>query len=98
MNNLHMSKDMPKRIETVAQLVDALGGTTAVANWLDVVPSTISNWKEHGQIPPGWHLQLYLECQRRELCVAPGLFGIKDDSAEEDPAKRPTRRAEARFA
>lgn len=97
MNNLHMSSDMPKHIETVAQLVSALGGTTAVANWLDVVPSTISNWKEHGQIPTGWHLQLYLECQRRELSVAPGLFGIKDNGPDEPASERP-RRAESRVA
>ncbi|CAN1724411.1 protein of unknown function [Hyphomicrobium sp. 1Nfss2.1] len=89
---------MPKRIETVAQLVTALGGTTALANWLDVVPSTVSNWKEHDRIPPGWHLQLYLECRTRELSVAPGLFGIKENSVTDAPPARPSRRAEARSA
>ena len=60
---------MANRIETVDQLVSAFGGTAEFSRWLDVVPSTISNWKEQGCIPPGWHLRLYLECQRRELNV-----------------------------
>ena len=69
---------MTKRIETVAQLVKAFGGTGKLAEWADVVPSTVSNWKDQGHIPPGWHLRLYLECQRRKINVSPELFGIEE--------------------
>lgn len=78
---------MPKRIETVAQLVAAFGGTSALAGWADVVPSTVSNWKEQGYIPPGWHLRLYLECEQRGLRVSPDLFGLKDE--REEPKRKP---------
>jgi predicted SpoU family rRNA methylase len=90
-----MKSNTDKRIETVAQLVKAFGGTFALAKWADVVPSTVSNWKEQGHIPPGWHLRLYLECQQRKLNVAPKLFGLSE-KGERPP--RPNRRAEARSA
>lgn len=85
---------MPRRAETVAQLVAAFGGTGKLAEWLDVVPSTVSNWKEQNAIPTGWHLRLYLECKRRDIAFAPRIFRLKD----EDPPANPKRRAPARTA
>lgn len=67
---------LPKAIETVPQLVTAFGGTKALADWADVVPSTVSNWKDHGHIPNGWHFRLYLECRKRKLKISPKLFNI----------------------
>lgn len=64
------------QIDTVSQFVKAFGGNKALAEWCDVVPSTICNWKEQDYIPPGWHLRLYLESQKRKLPVALRLFGI----------------------
>lgn len=80
-----MKTDADKRIDTVAKLVKALGGTFALAKWADVVPSTVSNWKEQDAIPPGWHLRLYLECANRKLNVAPKLFGIEDKAKNRRP-------------
>jgi predicted SpoU family rRNA methylase len=93
-----MKSDADKRIETVAQLVKAFGGTFALAKWADVVPSTVSNWKEQDAIPPGWHLRLYLECAQRKLNVAPKLFEIEDKPKTKAKPRRPSKRAEARFA
>jgi predicted SpoU family rRNA methylase len=83
-----MKSDAPKRIETVEQLVAAFGGTFKLAKWADVVPSTVSNWKEQGHIPPGWHLRLYLECQQRNLNVSKKLFGLEAKA----PSRRPNKR------
>lgn len=71
-----MKQDAQKRIETVSQLVKAFGGTVALAKWAGVTPSVVSNWKERGHIPTGWHLRLYLECKQRKLNVSPALFGL----------------------
>jgi hypothetical protein len=74
-----MEKPMPHRAETVAQLVAAFGGTGKLAEWLDVVPSTVSNWKEQNSIPTGWHLRLYLECEKRGISFAPKIFRLKEE-------------------
>jgi hypothetical protein len=96
MKYLHnMKSDPRKRIDTVAELVTAFGGTFALARWADVVPSTVSNWKEQNHIPPGWHLRLYLECENRNLKVSPTLFGLAAKDNGKPP--RPSKRAEARL-
>lgn len=89
---------MQKRIETVSQLVKAFGGTKALAAWADVVPSTVSNWKEKGEIPPGWHLRLYLECRDRKLNVSTKLFGIGDKAKTRPQHHRGNSRIEGRAA
>jgi hypothetical protein len=71
-----MKQDADTRIKTVSQLVKAFGGTVALARWAGVTPSVVSNWKERGHIPTGWHLRLYLECKQRKLEVLPTLFGL----------------------
>lgn len=64
------------QITTVTDLVSAFGGTGRFAEWLDVVPSTVSNWKAEDAIPSGYHLRLYLECRRRRIKVEPSVFGL----------------------
>ena len=86
-----MKAKMPNRIETVTHLVAAFGGTSALAAWLDVVPSTVSNWNDQDFIPTGWHLRIYLECQRKGLHVSPKLFGLED--AHEEVKRKPRPKA-----
>lgn len=65
-------------IATVDDLVEALGGTKAVAEWAIVSPSAVSHWRSEGKIPRGWHLELYAECLRRKLSIDTGaVFGMK---------------------
>lgn len=81
-----MSKNL---IASIADLVAAFGGTGAFAQWLDVVPSCVSNWKQEGHIPRGYHLTIYLESQKRGLALHPKLFGLRTWPHEEgDPSKR----------
>lgn len=66
-----------KIIDTVAALVEAWGGTTALAEWADVPPSSVSNWKAQEAIPRGYHLSIYLEAKARGIPVSPKLFGYQ---------------------
>lgn len=79
---------MKKRAETVADLVRAFGGTSKMAGWLDVVPSTVSNWKEQNSIPTGWHLKIYLECQSRGIPFSPRIFRLNEGRRSEGRAER----------
>jgi hypothetical protein len=63
-------------IHSISALIDALGGRVEVAKYLGIIPEAVSNWHTRGFIPTGWHLRLYLECQRRGLSVAPSVFEL----------------------
>lgn len=76
--------DQSKTIRTVDDLVAAFGGTFAFAEWVDVVPSSVSNWKAAGAIPNGYHLRIYLELKRRGLDFEVTVFNI-DPSVLEPP-------------
>jgi len=69
-----MSKRMNITIKTVAELVDAFGGTQAFADWADVGMSAVSNWIAMGAVPRGYHYRLDRECRARHLDVDPGFF------------------------
>lgn len=70
-------------IQTIDQLVDALGGTGEVGEWADIGANAVANWIARGWIPPGWHLRLYIEANRRGLKLAyERLFGLSTDDAE----------------
>jgi len=38
-------------METASDIIEALGGTVAVAVALDLAPTTVSSWKSSGSIP-----------------------------------------------
>lgn len=74
-NTSAMSRKEPVR--TIDELIEALGGTVAVAEWAQVRHTAVSNWRTSGFIPPGWHLLLLAECSRREITVdLNGVFGL----------------------
>ena len=54
-------------ITTVRELVEAFGGRTQFAKFLKVVPTAVSNMVTDNHIPRGYHLEIYLECQRLGL-------------------------------
>lgn len=74
----------------VKELIHAFGGTCAVAQWLDVGPSTVSNWKADNAIPNGYHLRIYLEAKQRGVSIDPTVLGFK-----KWPSKRSSARAVA---
>ncbi len=56
-------------ITTIEELVDALGGPSAVADWLGISQPAVSNWITRNYIAPGWHGRLIVECLRLGLRV-----------------------------
>lgn len=70
-------------ISTVRGVVDALGGTGATADFLNIVPSAVSNMLRDDHIPRGYHLQIFLELQRRGYHVDLSLFGLRQMAAVE---------------
>jgi hypothetical protein len=82
MNNSHMSK-----IGSVHELVEAFGGTTAVARWLGVTKSCVSNWRADGAVPRGYHLQIFLEAKRRSLTIQPAVFNMPAEYFDTHPAE-----------
>lgn len=61
-------------INTISELVEALGGPTKLAHEHGVTASNISNWSLRGFIPPSWHFRLYLALRERGLTVNPDLL------------------------
>lgn len=85
-----------KAIETVDELVAALGGSTEVGELLGLGRTAVEMWSTRGFIPNGWHLRLFLECGHRGLAVSPGLLDLPDDAFEHvkfvQHGAKPTRR------
>lgn len=62
-------------IRTPSQAIDALGGTAAVAAWLNEIPHTVSGWRKRG-IARGYHIHFYVTLQRRKYSVLPSTLGL----------------------
>lgn len=76
-------------IRTVRELVTAFGGTGKLASFLGIVPSAVSNMLADDYIPRGYHLELYLEAERRGLKIDKrSLFGISDASNQQPATAR----------
>jgi len=78
---------MTKRLETVDQVIDALGeaktkgaNNRVVAQWLGLNASAVCNWRDRQSIPSGWHLRFYLEAKRRGMEIVPEVFGLARES------------------
>lgn len=66
-----------EKITSTRQLIEALGGAEKVAEWLQLASSSaVYNWIKHGEIPPAWHLRLYLRCQQDRIAVDMAVFGL----------------------
>ena len=63
-------------IRTIDMLIDALGGDTAVAAWLNISQPAVANWKQRGVIPPGWHMRLFARVIGMGQTVDPAIFGL----------------------
>lgn len=66
-------------IESIADLIAALGGPSAVGEWLGITQEAVSNWKARDYIPPGWHLKLLVAVNRQGKTIDPSLFDLDAD-------------------
>lgn len=66
-------------ISSIRDLVKAFGGTGAMAEFLGVVPSAVSNMIAEDRLPRGYHLQVYLEADRRKMRLnKKAIFGLDE--------------------
>lgn len=65
-------------LESIQDVIDALGGPSALADMLDVTQQAVSMWKVRGEIPAGWHYRLHVEALRRGHQIDPAVFGLFD--------------------
>jgi hypothetical protein len=69
-----MRNKKPVLLRTVRSVVDAWGGTGALAEWAEISPSAVSDWLSNGWIPPAWYLAINAELLERGYHVAPSVF------------------------
>ena len=65
-------------INTIDELVEALGGDTKVGRWLGISQPAVAAWKMRRHIPPGWHMRLWAELTRLGHSVNPEVFGMSE--------------------
>lgn len=65
-------------LETVDDVIEALGGSAAVASLLGFRTSAVSNWKERGRIPAGKFQLISEALEPRGLRVALSVFGFSE--------------------
>ena len=85
-----------RMIATAKDAIRALGGPTAVAEWLNLDQSTISGWGTRGAIGRGWEMFIYQSLRDRKYTqdqIAPKVFGIDDWSQLVMPKQRLKRAA-----
>lgn len=70
--------DLPSAVATksVWALIDALGGTFAVAEITGLKPSAVSNWKARGRIPPKEYLLLSRHLVSMDKAIDPAAFNF----------------------
>jgi ATP phosphoribosyltransferase regulatory subunit len=76
------------RLSSASDVIDALGGTNAVAELLDIGASSVSNYRKLG-FPARSHFILAKICAERGLNVADAVFGgyqVKPQAAPYQPA------------
>ena len=85
------------RLSSASDVIDALGGTNAVAEMLDIGPSSVSNYRKQG-FPARSHFILAKICTERGLDVADAVFGGYRVKAGATPYQAAPQQANARLA
>ena len=78
------------RLTTATDVIDALGGTQAVARLLNVGASAVSNYRRLG-FPARAYYKLSLACAQKGLDVAEAVFGGPQSLETTQPLRPPSR-------
>ena len=76
------------RLTTATDVIDALGGTLAVARLLNVGASAVSNYRRLG-FPARAYYKLSLACAQKRLDVAEAVFGGLQSLETAQPLRPP---------
>ena len=79
------------RLTTTTDVIDALGGTQAVARLLNVGASAVSNYRRLG-FPARAYYKLSLACAQKGLDVAEAVFGGLQSLETAQPLRAPSRK------
>lgn len=70
-------------VSTIKDLIDRLGGVSAVARWANMEhASGVSNWEARGVIPAGWHLRLLIRAKREGFTINPAIFDLSPEDLD----------------
>ena len=64
-------------VNSVSELITALGGVSKVAALVGLRPSAVSNWKTEGFVPSRHFFEFTEELERRGFEVDPRVFGFR---------------------
>ena len=67
-------------MQTVTEFINTLGGTVAVANALELAPTTVSSWKASGSIPK-WRMEGLVRLAQEQGKPVPKTFSPQDAAA-----------------
>jgi hypothetical protein len=81
-------KQLPQRITTVDQALEAMGGDDRVAKWLRVHPSEIDRMRRAGCVDRGFFAHFHLMLTALGHTPAPKLYGLKSWRAVTMPGVR----------
>lgn len=65
---------IPETLNTVDDVVDALGGTFAVARMTGRSPQAVSNARSKGELPAEWHFVMSEALKGLGLVASPALW------------------------
>ena len=78
-------------LKTVNDVIDALGGTSAVARLTARKPQHVSNWRSEKRIPAAKYLKMQAHLRGRRLSAPSTLWGIEPAHAANRIKKRKTK-------
>jgi hypothetical protein len=76
-----MSPDDPKQIDTVAALVEALGGFERMAELFGGRSGTVRMWRDRGYIPPRHYLKHASLLKARGISADPAIWNQEAEAA-----------------
>lgn len=68
-------------IDSIHDLIEMLGGASELGRHLGISQEAVSMWRVRGEIPSGWHFELFIEARSRGFDVSPSVFGYVDDAS-----------------
>ena len=68
---------IPIMLETVDEVIEALGGPAEMARRLHTSPSNVGNWRLDGWIPPAWFWAVSNELWELHKEASPKVFRMR---------------------
>ena len=63
-------------MQTVGEVIEALGGYVAVAKALGIQPTSVRNWPARNAFPPNQYVALSNLARRRKVSISRKLFRV----------------------